>query len=367
MLTPPDESLFHQTTDPFAVVATPDHRFFDRYWFSGLAPDGAVAFFAGTGRYPNMATRDAFLNVLVGSRQHNLRVSTEIDVLADAATVDKAQVAGFTSAVEEPFRRIRLTVDEPAHPVRAELVFVTERPAHLEVKHREMAGHRLIQEQTRYDQVGSWNGWVEVEGRRFDVNDWWGDRDHSWGVRVDVGGLEPPPLSRRVSSLTIWCNFSTPTRCGLVQLREYADGRPPYIDGRVYTNDGSSLSITAIGHDVERSPGGWRKARLRVTLEDGAELAIEATPHPDKAWVSRGGGYNRGFSDGLGFGARRGDVIEYDVFDLADSGEVYCDGLLVEPGHRENLAAVTVDGEAGFAHLPIMWRSGNMQRQNSAK
>ena len=364
MLTPLDESLFHQTSDPFAVVATPDHRFFDRYWFSGLDPDGACAFFAGTGRYPNMETRDAFVNVLIGSRQHNLRMAAEIDVIADAADVHHAQVGPFRINVEEPFRIIRLTIDGPSQPVRAELEFTTARHPHLEAKHREMAGHRLIQEQTRYDQVGSWNGWVGVEGRRIEVKDWWGDRDHSWGVRVDVGGLEPPPLSRRVGSLTIWCNFSTPTRYGLIQLREYADGRPPYVDGRIYANDGSSQSVTAVDHNVTKVPGGWSEALLRLTLEGGSELSMRATPHPRKAWASRGGGYNRGFNDGLGFGARRGDVAEYDVYDLADSGAVLCDGHPIEPGHRENLAAIEVDGEAGFAHLPIMWRSGDMRRQN---
>ena len=51
-----DETLHHQTSAPFSVTGTSEHRFFDRYWFSGLAPDGLVAFFSGTGRYRNLGT-----------------------------------------------------------------------------------------------------------------------------------------------------------------------------------------------------------------------------------------------------------------------------------------------------------------------
>lgn len=308
ILTGLDESMFHQGPDPFVVVGTSDHRFFDRYWFSGIAPDGAIAFFAGTGRYAIMSTRDAFLNVIRGPTQHNVRLSREIDVVEDAQSVAAhgrpvAEVGSFRVEVEEPFRRIRLRLDAVAGDpsgLRADLLLTSDRPAHLEARHREMSGQRLVQEQSRYDQTGVWNGWLEVAGQRHDVVDWWGDRDHSWGIRVDVGGLEPPALSRRTSSLTVWCNFATESRCGLFHLRRYGDGRPPYLDGRVYERDGSTRAVVAIDEDVETAPGGWASARFRVTLEDGQVLAVVAEPATERSWASRGGGYNRGFADGLG-------------------------------------------------------------------
>jgi hypothetical protein len=359
-----DETLYHQTPDPFSVTGMSDHRFFDRYWFSGLAPDGSVAFFSGTGRYPNMGTRDAFLNVLVGERQHNQRMAAPLEELA-AVDAQTARVGAFSVTVLEPFRRLVLRCTEG--PLTGELEFTTEAPPHLEAKHREMAGTRLIQEQHRYDQVGRWNGWIDVAGDHIDVHDWWGDRDHSWGTRVDVGGLESREMFRRTPSLTIWCNFSTEAGWGLFQSREFADGSPRYLDGSIHRRDGGSARVTSLASDISyvEGTGTWARAEFDVALSDGTTVHLVAEPHTLRPWASKGGGYNRGFSDGLGFGARRGDVSEYDVYSLPDMTRVLLDGAEVDAGHREQLARITVDGSPGWAHLPIMPRSGDMTRQGS--
>ena len=42
MLTDLDDTLRHQAPLPFAFVGTSDHRFYDRYWFEAVAPDGSA-------------------------------------------------------------------------------------------------------------------------------------------------------------------------------------------------------------------------------------------------------------------------------------------------------------------------------------
>ncbi|HWD05874.1 MAG TPA: hypothetical protein VG674_25845 [Amycolatopsis sp.] len=354
MLTDLDETLFHQFPQPFAVVATSDHRFFDRYWFCGADPAGGPAFFAGFGRYPNMGTRDGFLCVLDGHAQHNLRVATQ-----EAATTSfmSGSAGPFAVEVHEPYRRIGLSIDTPH--LAARLEFRTERPPHLERHHFELGQSRVLQDQQRYVQVGRWSGSLEVNGRRHDVDGWWGDRDHAWGVRVDVGGLEPPEMSRRTGSLTVWCSFTAGSRTGMFQLREYADGRPRYVDGVLY-DDGGARRVNDIEHDITFAPGTrlYQRATIQVRLEDDDTTEITAEPLTARPWAGRGGGYSRGFDDGRGFGARRGEVVEFDSYDLSDPAEVRCAGTVVPAGHREQLARLTVDGEPGIGHLPIMDRSG---------
>lgn len=364
MLNPLDETLYHQIPEPFAVTGTSDHRFFDRYWFSGLSPDGEYAFFSGTGRYPNMGTRDAFLNVLVGKKQYNIRLAAPIDDSAEART-DTARVRSYGVTVLEPFRRLILRSTEG--PITAELEFTTEALPHLEAKNREMSGTRVIQEQQRYDQVGRWNGWLEIDGTRIEVNDWWGDRDHSWGTRVDVGGLEPREMFKRSPSFTIWCSFSTEKGYGLFHSREYGDGTPRYLDGRLHWHDGHEARVVDLSNDIEYLEGtqAWSHAEFDLTLDDGTTVHVVADPHTARPWASKGGGYNRGFNDGLGFGARRGAVTEYDVYDLPDVSQVMVDGEVIAPGHREQLARITLDGDAGWAHLPIMPRSGDMAQRGA--
>lgn len=362
MLTGLDETLFHQHPSPFATVSTSDHRFFDRYWFCGLAPGGDIAFFAGFGRYPNMGTRDGFLCLLQGSRQTNLRAAVQPDA-ATAPTREVALSAGagpIGVAVREPFRAVDFTLQPSGGPLAAQLRFSSVMPPHLERHHLEVSGSRVMQDQQRYVQVGHWNGWISIGGRRHDVRGWWGDRDHAWGVRVDVGGLEPVEMSRRTGSLTIWCSFSTASRHGIFQLREYADGRPRYIDGAIHSRSGDSARVVDIDHKVTFKPGTklYREAVMWLRLENGTSLEVTAEPATEHAWAARGGGYSRGFADGKGFGARRGDVTEHDVYDLGEGGAVRVDGRPVPSGHREQLARLTVNGEPGTGHLPILDRSG---------
>ncbi|MFC4000163.1 hypothetical protein ACFS2C_02715 [Prauserella oleivorans] len=356
MLTDLDETLFHQFPQPLSVVATSDHRFFDRFWFCGADPAGGAAFFAGFGRYPNMGTRDGFLSVLDGETQHNLRVSTQ----APAADERLAGTAGpLRVEVLEPYRHIALTLDAPE--VRAELEFRTSLAPRLERQHTELRNGRVLQDQQRYVQVGRWNGVISVGDRRHEIADWWGDRDHAWGVRVDVGGLEPPDMSERTRSLTVWCSFSTASCHGMFQLREYADRRPTYLDGTLY-RDGEPVDVTGIDHEIDFVPGtaNYRRATIRLHLADGTTTEIVAEPLTKSAWAGRGGGYSRGFRDGKGFGARRGEVVEYDVYDVGDATQVFLDGAPVPAGHREQMARLTVDGEPGVGHLPIMDRSGRL-------
>lgn len=362
-----DEALYHQSPDPLRTPVTSDHRFYDRYWFSGVDPAGTLAFFVGVGRYTNMGTRDAFLSVVAGTRQHNVRASVlERDVRDDESAALAFTVGPQRVAVLEPFRRLSVRLAAGAAPMAADLTFTSGYPPHLEARHREVRDGRVLQEIQRYDQVGRWTGELEIEGERIPIDDWWGDRDHSWGVRVDVGGLEPGEMHQRSPSFTAWCNFATDRATGLFQVREYADGRPRYVDGRLHwLEDGTvtgSSDVVDIRHEVDFHPGSaiYRQATFGLTLDDGRTVEAHAEPLTQRPWAGRGGGYSRGFTDGMGFGARRGSVVEHDVYDLSDLRRVLLDGHDHHPGHREQHARIRLDGRPGTAHLPIMQRSGAM-------
>ena len=45
------------------------------------------------------------------------------------------------------------------------------------------AGSELIWDQSHMIQSGNFNGTVVHGGRTIEVVDWWGQRDHSWGIR----------------------------------------------------------------------------------------------------------------------------------------------------------------------------------------
>ena len=70
MLTRMDDTLWHQTAEPFAHVETSDPRFFDRYWFNVVAPDGRTSIQFTMGAYRNMNVLDAGVVVAVRQPAH---------------------------------------------------------------------------------------------------------------------------------------------------------------------------------------------------------------------------------------------------------------------------------------------------------
>ena len=68
-------------------------------------------------------------------------------------------------------------------------------PPRLEERTHLRDGFRVSADLVRYHQTGVASGWVEVDGERTEVDPetWVSTRDHSWGVRYDVG---PPPTDR---------------------------------------------------------------------------------------------------------------------------------------------------------------------------
>ena len=198
-----------------------------------------------------------------------------------------------------------------------------------------------------------------MAGHRTERTNWWGARDHSWGVRPGVGGFEPVPGRRRDrGGLFIWNCLATDEFTLQFQLRETAEGQRQYLDGQVdfKVQDGrASLRVEDVTHDIEFVPGtrAYSRASYALTMDDGRTIHLEAEPFY-RGWAYAGTGYDGGYLDRKGLGAWRGDITEHDVYDLPDPETVLLDGAPTAPGHREQPAQVRIDGRPCLGHCPVM-------------
>ena len=77
---------------------------------------------------------------------------------------------------------------------------------HIEERTHLRQQFRVMSELVRYHQTGTASGWIELDGERTRSTPrrWVSTRDHSWGVRYDVGvppaDVEPRRASRPVSA-----------------------------------------------------------------------------------------------------------------------------------------------------------------------
>ncbi len=176
-LTKGDDFPIHQTSEPIAYSGS-DRNFYDRYFFNGYGEDGAVFFAVAFGVYPHLNIADASFCLIRDGVQTCLHASRWLGM-------ERMDLAVGPIAIEvlEPLQKLRITVDAPDQGVKADLVFTGRAFPVEEPRFVRRNGPRLMMDYTRLTQNGRYAGWIEVDGKRQDVEGFSGTRDRSWGIR----------------------------------------------------------------------------------------------------------------------------------------------------------------------------------------
>lgn len=357
MLVPLDDSPWHQIPTTFDHVGTSDPRFFDRFWFAASAPDGSGALQFTIGVYQNMNVVDGGFVVIHRGRQHNVRVSRQLRPLYDSCS------GPLRFDVLAPFEHIRLTIAPNDGGVHGELDWRATSDAQEERHHFARRWGRVLEDYSRYDQIGELSGWLEIDGERVEVADWWACRDHSWGVRERVGIAEPftGEVEAPGASMFSFLFFSTSTHAGHVQMTA-REGAAHFTAEAVDLATGEHTPGTSVSIDAsfvdEGRPRRFERATFEVTEADGS-ISVYEVERNGSAVAMLGLGYG-GYDDGLGLGVHRGiDHLEHDVWDVTHPAEVGLpDGRVDRPVHRIQPVHVTrraADGESrGFGSLTFI-------------
>ncbi len=345
MLTPLDDSPWHQIATTFDHVGTSDPRFFDRLWFAASDPawGGTLQFTIGV--YQNMNVVDGGFVVIVDGMQHNVRASRQLRPRYETAC------GPLRLDVVEPMHHLRLHVAAGDHGAAAELDWRAVLAPEEEPQHHARRDGRVLEDYCRMDQIGTCSGWFDVGAGRIPVEEWWACRDHSWGVRERVGIPEPvtgPAAPTAGGSLFAFLFYSTDAYGGHVQVARRAGG-PPAVSARCTPRAGDGTGRLGERVDIAAEfvdEGRPRRIRAgRFTIDDEVRIDVRAI---GPAVAMPGLGYG-GYDDGLGLGVWRGvDHVEADTWDVGHPAEVvYPDGTRGRPAHRIQPVAVTQHGPDG--------------------
>jgi hypothetical protein len=192
-----DEGLTHQIVDTFATVAESDLSWTEKVWTSIARKDGALQIDFGLGRYPNRNVMDGFAGISRGREQWTVRAGREL--LRDPETT---AVGPIRYEVLKPLEKVRFVLGEnDSLPLTFDVTFERAMPPFFEERHRqrEDGGFRVVSDVVRYHQAGTVSGRVRIDGRDHEVrpDEWFAFRDHSWGIRLDVGQAPPDLRPRR--------------------------------------------------------------------------------------------------------------------------------------------------------------------------
>jgi len=248
-----DESFSHQIVETHARVAQADRSWTEKICAMAAARDGSLQMGFGVGKYTNRNVFDGYAGVSRGKEQWTVRASRRL-----SDDVDRIGAGPIHYDVLEPYRRIRFRCEpNDIVPIAFEWIFDAVVPPRLEQRDTQRArrGYRADIDVLRYHQIGVASGWVDVDGQRTEVDaqTWFSTRDHSWGVRQDVG-VPPADIEGGSSELSVAFRFSWSP-----MLLE----RP---DGSQYAIHHQHRQLRAMGYEEQRFEGGVEHADGRVEV-----------------------------------------------------------------------------------------------------
>lgn len=317
-LIPADETFTHQVTETFASVGTSDPSWTEKVCAMAMANDGSLQIGFGLGKYTNRNVMDAYAAVSRGVEQVTVRASRRL-----APNPDVTVVGPIHYEIVEPLKAVRFRLEpNDAQPLAFDWLFEGVVPPFTEERTHLMRDYRLMSELVRYHQIGKASGWIELDGKRTEMtpDTWTSTRDHSWGVRYDVGlppeDVEPNEgIPAGAGFMMIWCPLlmtkSDGTQYG-IHLHFTWFSMPGFeqkmVTSRLEFEGGGEIGITDIVPNLQFDPNNRRLlgGELECTLADGSRRTLVLEVMSDTG-IQLGAGLYFGF-DGQHHGQWRGDL-----------------------------------------------------------
>lgn len=304
-LVPADETLNHQIVDTFATVAQSDRAWTEKVCAMACARDGSLQLALGLGKYTNRGVMDAYAGISRGVEQWSVRASRAL------APDPSATVVGpIAYEVIEPYKSVRFALSaNEIVPIEFEWIFEAEVPPGLEnhEQHRSADGYRVDADIARYHQIGTARGWCEVDGERIDIDraTWVSTRDHSWGVRYNVGqpvhDIPKRDMPSDVSTLVIWspilCERADGSKYGLhLYYQRHSLGdlfSRTELQGAIEHPDGSVEKFRELIPDLRFNSENRRLlgGTLNGVMSDGLARQLTVTPLGDTGFCLGAGLY----------------------------------------------------------------------------
>jgi hypothetical protein len=295
-LTPYDEYPVHTTPFPMSYVPNTDFAWDDGYFFMIYDLASGTQVWNGMRFAPNSNMVGGHSAFNIRGVQRTLRISR---IWRDDFSVS---VGPLRYEFLEPLRAVRMVLEPNESRTSYDLLWTGLAPAHLSQHHRAIRNGRFTTDQSRYNQVGTATGWIEIDGQRIEISPdkpWGGSRDRSWGIyesRPPLHGagkylppVPPPPMAR---ALRFSCFLEGKGLSSYFHFHEGPDGENVVLNDAFGTPfegwinfgwAGKQLKLVSHSHDLQWRPEtrSMTAGRIVLTDEDGGEWALDmVVNHP---------------------------------------------------------------------------------------
>jgi hypothetical protein len=295
-----DEGLNHQIVDTFATLSQTDMAWTEKIWASIARTDGSLQVDFGLGKYQNRGIIDGFGGVSRGREQWTVRGSRELAGAPEFTGVGPVQLE-----VVEPLKQMRFVLEpNDVQPISFDIVLSSVTPPFFEERNlvRNRRTGRVDVDVIRYHQGGWASGTVTVDGQKHEVNpqEWFGFRDHSWGVRQAIGEpltdlIPPPPLPAGVRGGMKWSPSFFQRADGTYYETAIfvVEGAWEYSSAYLNEADGSQLAVRCVKPRItyDTNTRFVTGGELLLTMDSGEERTIEVEVLGDSGFFLKTGGY----------------------------------------------------------------------------
>jgi hypothetical protein len=293
-LTAADELFVHQIPEPFPNVQTHHEHWRDSYFFVVHPRTGPGDVLLLTmAQFPKRAVMDSLQMGQIGGQHVFGRYERPYG--DDPHT---PVVGPVTIEIVEPYKTLRLKADAAAGAtVGVDLTFTARTAAYGLRRGTMKAGHEIIWDQSHFFQSGDVNGTYTYQGVTHAVDNWWCQRDHSWGIRDHA-------------RCPMWMWFAVQLDDGMLGVWhwEYPNGARVFTDGCwAPAGGGAPVPVIDFRHDLHWTDRDGRPAdygrdgagtvglagRVEFTLEGGRTIAVEGEGTRCAPYGQYGGGQHQ--------------------------------------------------------------------------
>jgi len=288
-----DEFFVHQIPEPLPNVAVHHEHWRESLFFIAHPRDGLGDVVILTlAHFPAREEMDSLQLGRIGGIPTLARHARTYDGDPQTMIVGPVHID-----IADPFRTVHLRVDECAEaPVALDLTFTARTQAYGLRRGTMRAGHELIWDQSHMVQSGTYSGTIRHADVTYEIDSWWGQRDHSWGIRDHAR-----------CPLWMWLAIQLPDAMVALWHWELPNGARIYTDGCYAPADGSDPTpvvdahhllhwIDGDGNEVSYERDGEAvvgvAGRVELTLEGGRVLGLEAEGRWAQRYGPLGGGLN---------------------------------------------------------------------------
>jgi hypothetical protein len=310
-----DEGLNHQIVDTFATLSQTDMAWTEKIWASIARTDGSLQIDFGLGKYQNRGIIDGFGGVSRGSEQWTVRASRELASAPELTGVGPVQME-----VVEPLKQMRFRLEpNDVQPISFDIVLSGVTPPFFEERNlvRNRRTGRIDVDVIRYHQGGWASGTVTVDGQTHEVrpDEWFGFRDHSWGVRQAIGEpladlIPSPEIPAGIRGGMKWSPsfFCRPDGTYYETAIFVVEGAWEYSSAYLNDADGNQVPVRSVSPriDYDTRTRFVKGGELLLTMEWGEQRVIEVEVLGQSGFHLKTGGY--GEWDGHKHGSWKGKL-----------------------------------------------------------